>query len=183
MHMDVLLGLAAMAATAGLTESGPVAKPVFDMATTTTAIFSVAAAVMSGLCAFGSFVLARRIYGQARLDERVVFGPLDHPVSVKNQKQRDAVVCCQVFNKSARKAYVNKVEAFDSTGKQIEVTWSSAVDAWGNPTEPTGLIGVVDASSLYVRRNDGELITDLRLSVYHSFCGSSPDEVVYEPFR
>ena len=154
-----------------------------DVAMTATAIFSMAAAVLSGFCALGSFFLAKRIRREARLDERLVFGPLEHPGSVTNHSHRVAVVCCPVFNKAVRKAYINRVDAFDSAGEKIDINWSSQIDAQGNPEEPYGLIGVVDTSSLYVRRNDGEMIVDMRLVVCHSFTESSPTEVVYEQFK
>ena len=154
-----------------------------DIAMVTTTIFSMAAAVLSGFCALGSFVLAKRIRREARLDERLVFGPLEHPASVTNDSHRVAVVCCPVFNKAVRKAYINRVHAFDSAGEKIDITWSSQIDAEGSPEEPYGLIGVVDTSSLYVRRNDREIIVDMRLVVCHSFTESSPTEIIYEQFK
>jgi len=44
------------------------------------------------------------------------------------------------------------------------------------------LIGIVDSSNLYVRRNDGESIDYMCLSVTHSFPGS-PLEIIYDPIN
>ena len=152
-----------------------------DMATTVTALFSVAAAVLSGMCAFGSYRLAERIYLHSRLDEKVVLGPLSYPNSVTKHENREAVVCCALFNKSHRKVYVNRVDAFDEKGKAMDTIWSSVIDSHGNPQEPHGLIGIVDVSNLYVRRNDGHAVAYLRIKVVHSF-SESPVEAVFDPY-
>ena len=152
-----------------------------DMATIVAAVVSVAAALLSGMCTFGSYRLARRIYLDSRLDEKIVLGPLSYPSSVTKHEHREAVVCCALFNKSRRKVDVSRVDAFDEKGNSVDITWSSVIDFHGNPQEPHGLIGIVDESNLYVRRNDGQPVSYLRLKVVHSI-GGSPVEVVFDPY-
>lgn len=54
------------------------------------------------------------------------------------------------------------------------------IDHLGNPVDPRGLIGVVDSSSLYVRRKDGEAIHYLKLEIRHSF-RDSPCTEIFDP--
>ncbi len=49
------------------------------------------------------------------------------------------VVKCNIFNKSKRKAYVNKVQAFDHNNNPIDITWSNHIDKLGNGREPVGI--------------------------------------------
>ena len=93
-------------------------------------------------------------------------------------KHREAVVGCAVFNKARRKAFINGVMAFDDHGEKVNVAWGAEIDHLGNPVDPRGLIGVVDSSSLYVRRKDGEAIHYLKLEIRHSFRDSPCTEIV-----
>lgn len=136
-----------------------------------TAIFSVLAAVLSGMCAFLSYRLARKIHNDLKSDETVIFGPLDHPSfqEVQEEDHRRSVIGCAVFNKSQRKAYINSVEAFDEENNELGVTWASSIDRLGNPQKPYDLMEIIDLTHLYVRRKDGEPIEYMRLKVDHSF--------------
>ena len=133
-------------------------------------------------CAFASFWLAKRIYREAKSDERLVFGPLDHPRShVKLRDHYESVIGCIVFNKAQRKAYIESVRALSITGNQIEVSWSDSIDDLGNTNEPGSLIGIVDVNNLYVRKNDGSAFEFVRLEIYHSF-PDSPSVVEFDWF-
>lgn len=86
--------------------------------------FTVMTAFFTAGCAFVSLWLAVRIYREAKSDERIIFGPLDHPYSsVAQMEHREAVVGCAVFNKARRKAFINGVMAFDDHGEKVNVAW------------------------------------------------------------
>ena len=132
-------------------------------------------------CAGVSLWLALRIHREARSDERLVFGPIDHPyLTVTEPAHRNSVIGCAIFNKARRKAFINNVEAFDEQGEMVEIAWAGSIDHLGNPEEPRALIGIVDKNALYVRRNDGESIFYLQLRITHSF-RDSPEAVIFDP--
>ena len=142
--------------------------------TTLTALFTAG-------CAAASFWLANRIYREAKTDERLIFGPLDHPyLTVSNPEHSNAVIGCAVFNKAHKKAFIKNVVAFNESGNRVEITWSDSIDQFGNPGEPRALIGILDSNNLYMRRNDGESIHYVRLEVTHSF-PDSPSIVIFDP--
>ena len=111
----------------------------------------------------GAYRLSRKIQDDLKRDETVVIG----------------VVACTLFNKSRRKAYVDRVRALDENREEIDVKWAPRIDHLGNPQEPFGLVGVVDSFNLYVRRNDGESIDYMWLEIRHSF-PDSPATVEYD---
>lgn len=138
-------------------------------------------ALSTAVCAGVSLWLAVRIYSEAKSDERIIFGPLDHPYGrVAHPDHHNAVVGCAVFNKARRKAFINNVVAFDKRGETVEIAWAESIDRLGNPGEPRALIGIVDSNNLYIRRNDGESIHYLRLEITHSF-RDSPETVTFNP--
>ncbi|MYE00693.1 MAG: hypothetical protein F4Y03_05355 [Alphaproteobacteria bacterium] len=139
------------------------------------------AAIGSCVCAFASLRLARRIYHEVKGDERIVFGPLQHPnYTVHNNEHSKSVIWCSVFNKAQRKAYINKIEAFSEEGRKINVQWSDSMDKVGMPEEPHGLLGIVDRNTLCIRKTIGGSIDYLRLEVSHSF-DKHPQEVISDP--
>lgn len=140
---------------------------------------SVLAAVFSGMCAFFSYRLARKIQNELKSDEQIIAGVAIHP-SLRESAHSGSVIQCTLFNKSKRKAYVNAVSVYDRRGTKIDVTWSDDIDEQGNPQKPCQLIGLVDASSLFIRRNDGERVDYARISVAHSF-SAIPIEIVFDP--
>lgn len=148
-------------------------------ASTLAASLAALAAVLSGLCAFLSYRLARRIQNDLKTDERIVAGTPIHP-DLGEHAHSDCVIQCTLFNKSKRKAYVNAVSVYDQQGTKIDVTWSDAIDHWGNVQNPCKLIGLVDACPLFIRKNDGEGISYARIAISHSF-SDTPMDVVFDP--
>lgn len=144
---------------------------------TLTSVAAMGAAVFSAWCAFLSFRLSRRIQDDLKSDERLVAGPLQN-ADLANANHSRCVVACTLFNKSRRKVYVHAVLALDEDRNEIDVKWASRIDHLGNPQESFGLLGVADSINLYVRRNDGEEIDYMALTIKHSF-PDSPETVVY----
>lgn len=62
----------------------------------------------------------------------------------------------------------------------MQITWSDSIDHLGNLGEPRALVGIVDSSTLYISRNDGEWIHYVRLEITHSF-SDSPYIVIFDP--
>ena len=143
-----------------------------------TAFTATLAAVCSAGCAFVTYRLSRTIQDDLKRDETIVIGPLQHP-DLPNENHRLCVVACTLFNKSRRKAYVDRVRALDENREEIDVKWARRIDHLGNPQEPFRLVGVVDSVNLYVRRNDGESIDYMWLEIRHSF-PDSPATVEYD---
>ena len=119
------------------------------------AFMSAIAAGLSALTAVRNYKLARSIQLAAKADERIVIGEVAHP-SLRTQAHADAVLQIPIFNKSKRKATVTDLTAYDRRSQPVPVTWSNAIDEMGNPQSPANLVGITDAGTLYVRRNDGE---------------------------
>lgn len=150
---------------------------MLDTLLATAPIAAMGAAVFSAYCAFLSYRLSRRIQNDLESDERLVVGPLQKP-DLANASHGHCVVVCTLFNKSRRKVCVGCVRALDENGQEIAIKWGSRIDPVGNPLEPFGLLGIVDSINLYVRRNDGEEIDYMTLTIKHSFA-NSPETVVY----
>ena len=141
------------------------------------------AAIGSCACAFVSWRLARRMYREVKGDERLIFGPLQHPgYTVQNIEHSKSVIWCSVFNKANRKAFIGNVEAFNEDGRKIEIQWSDSIDKLGMPREPHGLIGIVDKNKLCIREKMGNSIDYLRLEISHSF-DPYPQEVIFDPMN
>ena len=141
------------------------------------------AAIGSCACAFVSWRLARRIYRQVKGDERIVFGPLQHPnYTVHDIEHSKCVIWCSVFNKARRKAFISNVEAFSEEGRKINIQWSDNIDKLGMPEEPHGLIGIVDKNTLCIREKMGNSIDYLRLEISNSF-DEYPQEVIFDPMN
>ncbi len=153
---------------------------VLELTASATGLAAIAA-FGSCVCAFASWYLARRIYREAKSDERMIFGPLQHPDNtVHNIEHSKSVIWCTVFNKARRKAYINKVEAFSKGGRKMDIQWSDDMNKLGMPEEPHGLIGIVDTSMLCIREKMGNSIDYLRLEINHSF-DKDPQEVIFDP--
>lgn len=146
---------------------------------TLAASLAALAAILSGLCAFLSYRLARKIQDDLKTDERIVAGTPIHP-DLRDHAHSASVIQCALFNKSKRKAYVNAVAAFDGRGTKIDVTWSDEIDQLGNPKNPCQLIGLVDACQLFIRKNDGEGMEYARITISHSF-SDTPMDVIFDP--
>ena len=146
-----------------------------------TSVASVLAAVFSGLCAWLSYKLSRKIRDEMKSDEIVLVSKTIHP-GLQTPAHDQCVITCTLFNKSKRKVYVNKVRAFHRNGDPIPVSWSNEIDDYGNPQRPCELIGIVDSQELYVRRNDGNEMDFCRLEVHHSF-STEPVTAVFDPYE
>lgn len=146
---------------------------------TLAASLAALAAIFSGLCAFLSYRLARKIQYELKTDERIVAGTPIHP-HLRVQAHFACVIQCTLFNKSKRKAYINAVSVHDCQGTKIDVTWSDSIDECGNPQNPSQLIGLVDTGSLFIRKNDGEEIDYARIVISHSF-SDTPLDVIFDP--
>jgi hypothetical protein len=125
-----------------------------------------------------SFRMARSLYSDAKSDERLIVGTPTHP-QLRNVDDAQAVLQLPVFNKSKRKAYINDVRVIDRDGTAIPVIWSEAMNERGMPLHATGLIGIVDAATIYIRRDDGLPFTYARIRYAHSFAKGMA-EVVFE---
>jgi hypothetical protein len=124
--------------------------------------------LISASTALLSFRMARSLYGDAKSDERLIVGTPTHP-QLSHQEDANAVLQLPVFNKSKRKAYINDVRVYGRDGLGIAVTWSEAIDKHGKPLLATGLVGIVDSATIYVRRDDGLAFEFARIRYGHSF--------------
>jgi hypothetical protein len=143
------------------------------------AFMSALAAGLSAVTAVRNFQLGRSIQDDARADERIVIGKVAHP-SLRTQAHADAVLQIPIFNKSKRKATVSDLTVYDRKNQSVAVTWSDAIDDLGMPQSPANLAGVTDASTLYVRRNDGEGFDYARIMFADSF-SPAKNMVVFDP--
>lgn len=155
------------------------APETLQSTSTLAASLAALAAVFSGLCAFLSFRLARKIQNELKADEQIIAGTPIHP-TLREHAHSACVVQCALFNKSKRKAYVNVISAYDRRGTKLDITWSDQIDHLGNPQNPCQLIGLVDVCSLFIRKNDGESMEYARIAISHSF-SATPMEVIFDP--
>jgi len=133
--------------------------------------------LISATTALLSFRIARSLYSDAKSDERLIVGTPTHP-QLRNFEDAQAVLQLPVFNKSKRKAYINDVRVYDRNGVLIAMTWSEAMDERGTPLHATGLVGIVDAATIYIRRDDGLYFEYARIRYAHSFA-KGVEEVVF----
>jgi hypothetical protein len=152
---------------------------ILQSTSTLAASLAALAAILSGTCAFLSYRLSRKLWDELKTDERIVAGTPIHP-ELRDRAHSLPVIQCTLFNKSKRKAYVSSVSAYDARNGKIEVTWSDAIDNLGNTQNPCQLVGLVDSCSLYVRRNDGKMMSYARLEISHSF-SDAPMTVIFNP--
>ena len=142
------------------------------------ALMSAIAAGLSAVTAVRNFRLARSIQLDAKADERIVIGRVSHP-SLQTQAHADSVLQVPVFNKSKRKVTVTDLTAYDRRNQPIAIEWSDAIDSLGNPGAPANLVGITDASTLYLRRKDGERFEYARIMFADSF-STAKNMVVYD---
>jgi hypothetical protein len=133
--------------------------------------------LISATTALLSFRLARGLYSDAKSDERLIVGIPTHP-QLRNLDDEQAVLQLPVFNKSKRKAYINDVRVYDRNGVALPATWSEEMNERGRLLHATGLVGIVDAATIYIRRDDGLAFEYARIRYAHSF-GKGIDEVVF----
>ena len=143
------------------------------------AFLSALAAGLSAITAVRNFKLAHSIQEDAKSDERIVIGTVTHP-SLRTQAHADAVVQVPVFNKSKRKTTISDLTVYDRRSQSIPVDWSNEMSDLGMPLNPANLCGVTDASTLFVRRRDGERFDYGRIMFADSF-SSTKNMVVFDP--
>jgi hypothetical protein len=73
-----------------------------------TAILSALAAIFSGICAFLSYKLSSKIRAELKSDEKLIVSKIDHP-GLGHIDHDKCVLWCTLFNKSKRKAFINRV--------------------------------------------------------------------------
>ncbi len=142
------------------------------------ALMSAIAAGLSAVTAVRNFRLARSIQLDAKADERIVIGRVSHP-SLQTQVHADSVLQVPVFNKSKRKVTVTDLTAYDRGNQPIAIKWSDAIDSLGNPSAPSNLAGITDASTLYLRRKDGGRFEYARIMFADSF-STAKNMVIYD---
>ena len=143
------------------------------------AILAALAAIFSGWCAFFSYRLSCKLRDEMKSDERIIISKIIHP-DLAHHDHEKCVIKCNIFNKSKRKVFVSKVQAYDRNNNPIDITWSNRISEVGNPENPCELIGIVDTEELFVRQNMGEEIDFCRLELFHSF-SSDPIIAVFDP--
>lgn len=144
------------------------------------AILSTLAAIFSGLCAFLSYKLSSKIRDELKSDENLIVSKIDHP-GLGNRDHDKCVLWCTLFNKSKRKTYVKKVNAYDKKDNLIRITWSNHIDDFGNPLNPCELIGITDTETLFLRQNQGEEIDFCKLEIFNSF-SDKPLTVTFDSY-
>ena len=144
-----------------------------------TATFSALTAVFAAGTAFRSYRLAKSIQDDAKSDERIFLGKVTHP-SLNVREHWQCVLQVPLFNRSKRKACITELRVYDSKGKPIAVRWSDEIDTLGNVENPGHLVGITDAKTLYIRRNDGAGFQYARILLAHTF-SDLKDVVIFDP--
>lgn len=83
-------------------------------------VFSMLAAILSGICAWLSYRPAMSIRSELKSDEIIVTGTLHNPV-LDHPDQQNCVIQTTVFNKSKRKAFISRVRVYNNKNEAIEV--------------------------------------------------------------
>ena len=139
------------------------------------------AAIIAASSAFFSYRLSKNIYDEIKSDETIIAGELHHRgLQVANHDQ--SVLRCTLLNKSHRKAFISSVRAYEKSGEEIPITWSSSIDNFGNIINPTGLLGLEDSIELYLRRKGGEEFKECDIHVKHSHSDKLL-QLNFEPYR
>jgi hypothetical protein len=139
---------------------------------------ALAVSVIAVVIGISSYRLSKQIQRELKGDEILIAGVLHNP-SLVHPDHENCVIQTTIFNKSRRKAFIDRVVAFDSKGDEIDITWSDHIDELGNPQGRSQLVGVVDSVSLCIRRNDGDAFRHTRVEITHSF-NSAPMIVIYD---
>jgi len=145
-----------------------------------TSIASVLAAIFSGWCAYLSYKLSARLREEMKSDETLITSRLIHP-GLQVRANDDAVISCDLFNKSKRKVFVSEIRAFDRKNNPIQIIWSSRIDDYGNLLRPCELIGIVDTENLFIKIDTGNEIEYCRLEIFHSF-STTPLVAIFDEY-
>jgi hypothetical protein len=135
---------------------------------------------IAGIIGTLSYRLAIRTHRELKSDEVLVAGILHNP-TLSHPDHENCVLQTTIINKSKRKAYINGVQVFGKDNAAIDINWSDRIDPYGNPQGGGAeIIGVVDATSLCIRRCDGKAFSDVRVEVRHSFA-TEPMVLIFDP--
>jgi len=154
-------------------------KIVIEITALIAAILASLAALISGWSAFLNYRLSSQLRDEIKSDETLIVSKLVHP-NLEVMAHRHCVIKCNLFNKSKRKAHVNKVKVYSRKNNLLEITWSNKIDNFGNPQNPCELIGIIDMEELFVRQNNGEWIESCIIEIFHSF-STQPIVVAFDP--
>lgn len=145
-------------------------------------IVIIGATVIASFSAFFSWKLAARLAKTLKSDEILIAGPLSNPALLDSRHSR-SLIYGSLFNKSHRKAFVNQIRCFDfeDTEGEIDISWADVIDNVGNTINPTGLLGIVNNSIIYILRTDGQEFKATKVEIHHSF-NDSPIILTFDPY-
>ena len=142
----------------------------------TAAFISSVAAIVSIISAIKSHMSAAELRREDKAAEELIAGELHFPnlVGSIDRNHVEAVLHVTMFNRSKKKkAYVNKVQAYTSSGKEVEINWSNQIDHLGNVLNPGKLIEIADSAELYLRATDSRRFDDIAIKIFHTFSKSA----------
>lgn len=139
--------------------------------------FSGAAAACAAIAAVMSWRITNRAYEEQRADDELVAGPLQHP-ELRLWEHSWSVLATHVVNRSRRKAVIKGVRLLTRSGEEVPMRWSGEIDHLGNPLGVSGVLGVVDSVTVYIRGDDGKPIRDGIVEIRHSF-SAAPLQLPY----
>ena len=145
------------------------------------ALIAAIAAIVAAACAYLSYRQSKNIYDEIISDQVIIPGPLHHP-DLDEIKHKECVICCTLFNKSHKNAYINTVIAFDENNQQIPITWSDEINKHGKIVNPTGLLGIKDNIDLCIRRDDGVEFKKSSVKITNSF-NDKVIELHFDPYQ
>lgn len=129
---------------------------------------SAGAAFFAALAALMSWKVTSRAYADQKADEELILGQLQHP-ELRQWEHSWSVLATQVVNRSGRKAVIRGVRLLTRGGDEVPIRWSGEIDECGYPLGASGVLGVVDSATVYLRRCDGDPIRDGIVEIRHSF--------------
>ncbi len=97
----------------------------------------------------------------------LIVSELKHP-DLRDSRHSSCVLWCSIVNRSGQMVTIDKVQAFDSKNELMPITWSNRINELGNPLDFSGLLGIKDTASLYLRHNHGADIFFCKLEIYYS---------------
>lgn len=154
---------------------------MFEATSALAAGLAALAAVLSGICAFLSYLLSRALWQELKSDERILSSEPIHP-NLNTREHSLCVLQFTLFNKSKRKAFISSLKVRDNQDQQIEVDWSDNINEYGNPISPRQIAGIVDATPIFIRRRTGQPINVAVIEIHHSF-PDSPVVVDFNEYR
>lgn len=132
-----------------------------------TAVASTITAILSSFCAIISVNLARKIYQEAKDDEKLIASDFKKP-GLRQPEHDSSVITCNLFNLSKRKMYIESITMKEGN-EEKRISWSSSIDDFGNPTRANHMFGIENNGYLFIRKKDGNRIVNCEIKIYHSF--------------